>query len=105
MRAPENDHHPDSGPGARHRRRRRTRRAGSALALAVLLATAPAAGTATVAAPPPGVLVTAQVPPGLEEFYAQQLVWTACGVAAECAQVQVPLDHENPAAGQIQSSA
>ncbi|MEB2526579.1 alpha/beta hydrolase [Kocuria rosea] len=102
MRAPENDHRPASGPGPRDRRRRRTRRAGSALALAVLLATAPAAGTATVAAPPPGVLVTAQVPPGLEDFYAQQLVWTPCGAAAECALVQVPLDHENPAAGQIQ---
>ncbi|GAA1764672.1 alpha/beta hydrolase [Kocuria aegyptia] len=102
MRPPENDRGPDGIPGARDGRRRRTRRAGSALALAVLLAASPAAGAATVAAPPPGVVVTAQAPPGLEDFYAQQPVWTACGVAAECAQVQAPLDHENPAAGQVQ---
>ncbi|WP_298585676.1 alpha/beta hydrolase [uncultured Kocuria sp.] len=104
MRPPENTHGPDDSSGARGRRRRRTRRAGSALALAVLLAAAPAGGAAaaTVAAPQQGVVVTAQVPPGLEEFYAQQLVWTACGAAAECAQVRVPLDHENPAAGAIQ---
>lgn len=102
MRPPENGRGPDDIPGARGRRRRRTRRAGSALALAVLLATGPVAGAATVAAPPPGVVVTAQVPPGLEDLYAQQLVWSPCGVAAECAQVQVPLDHENPAAGRIQ---
>ncbi|MFF0990831.1 alpha/beta hydrolase [Kocuria nitroreducens] len=101
MRPPENDHGPDGIPGAHDRRPRRARRAGSALALAVLLAAGPAAGTATVAAPP-GVVVTAQVPPGLEDFYAQQLVWTACGVAAECAQVQVPLDYQNPSAGQIE---
>ncbi|MEX5237680.1 alpha/beta hydrolase [Kocuria arenosa] len=102
MRPPENDRGPDDIPGDCAGRRRRTRRAGSALALAVLLATGPAAGAATVAAPPSGVVVTAQVPPGLEDLYAQQLVWSACGVAAECARVQVPLDHENPAAGQVQ---
>lgn len=61
-----------SGPA--DRRRRRTRRAGSALALAVLLASGPAAGAATVAAPQGDVVVTAQVPPGLEDFYAQQPV-------------------------------
>ncbi|MFI7494867.1 alpha/beta hydrolase [Kocuria sp. M4R2S49] len=102
MRPPENTRSPDQLPGARDRRRRRTRRAGSALALAVLLASGPAAGAATVAAPQQGVVVTAQVPPGLEDFYAQQLVWTACGVAAECARVRAPLDHANPAAGEIE---
>ncbi|MFI7582117.1 alpha/beta fold hydrolase [Kocuria kalidii] len=102
MRPPENTRGPDQLSCARDRRRRRTRRAGSALALAVLLASGPAAGAATVAAPQTDVVVAAQVPPGLEDFYAQQPVWTACGVAAECARVRAPLDHENPAAGQIE---
>ncbi|WP_424346848.1 alpha/beta hydrolase [Kocuria sp. CH-021] len=105
MRPPENTRGPDDPSGSRGRRRGRTRRAGSVLALAVLLAAAPAggaAGAATVAAPQQGVVVTAQVPPGLEDFYAQQLVWTACGAAAECTRVRVPLDHDNPAAGQIE---
>lgn len=105
MRPPENTRGPDDPSGSRGRRRGRTRRTGSALALAVLLAAAPAggaAGAATVAALQQGVVVTAQVPPGLEDFYAQQLVWTACGAAAECTRVRVPLDHDNPAAGQIE---
>ncbi len=113
MRPPEHtagpDDHSGAGAGATTGagggRPRRLRRAGSALALAVLLAAAPAAGAAEAAravVPQQVAVLPAQVPPGLEDFYAQQLVWTACGAAAECARVRVPRDYENPAAGEIE---
>lgn len=85
--------------GSRHRR---ARRAGSGLALAVLLATAPAAGaTGAGAVPTTPPVVDDQASPGLERFYAQEPVWTPCGVAAECTRVRAPLDYGNLAAGEI----
>jgi pimeloyl-ACP methyl ester carboxylesterase len=83
-------------PRARGRRARPPARgAASALALTALLVAAPATGAG--AAP----VVAAQAPPGLERFYAQDIVWTPCGAAAECATVRAPLDHADPAAGEI----
>lgn len=69
------------------------------LSLTVLLAAAPVTGAGAV--PRTAPVVTAQAPPGLEPFYAQEIVWTPCGVAAECATVSAPLDHADPAAGVI----
>ncbi|MCJ8504561.1 alpha/beta hydrolase [Kocuria flava] len=86
-----------SSPTVPARACRGTRRAAAALAVAAMLAAGPA-----VAAPVPVVPAQEQVPPGLEPYYAQELAWTACGAAAECARLAVPLDHDLPAAGQIE---
>ncbi|GGL42354.1 alpha/beta fold hydrolase [Phycicoccus endophyticus] len=47
---------------------------------------------------------TPQTPPagttGLERFYAQQLSWSDCS-GAQCAQLTVPVDYEDPEAGTI----
>ncbi|GEO96246.1 alpha/beta hydrolase [Kocuria turfanensis] len=84
---------------ARRFRRARARGGAAALALTVLLVAAPA--TEAGAVPGTAPVVTAPAPPGLEQFYAQEIVWTPCGVAAECATVRAPLDHADPAAGEI----
>jgi pimeloyl-ACP methyl ester carboxylesterase len=36
------------------------------------------------------------VPDGLEEFYSQQLDWTSCDGANECATLTVPVDYQEP---------
>ena len=42
-----------------------------------------------------------EVSPELAEFYSQSLEWTECGESLQCADVRVPLDWEQPAAGEI----
>jgi pimeloyl-ACP methyl ester carboxylesterase len=44
---------------------------------------------------------TSDAPAGLADFYAQRLDWSACGEAAECARLDVPLDYDDPAAERI----
>jgi len=102
--SPENPDSPEApaatGAGRRHGRRR----AASALAVAVLLAGGPAGAVAApqTAVPQSDVVAVAQVPPGLESFYAQVLTWAPCGLGAECATLQVPMDYANPAGAQVQ---
>ncbi len=43
---------------------------------------------------------TGPVPPGLEVFYGQQLVWESCG-SNQCSVLEVPLDYANPSAETI----
>ena len=52
--------------------------------------TAPSASSPTTSAPPDG-----PVPPGLEDFYGQQLVWESCG-SNQCSDLEVPLDYADP---------
>lgn len=53
---------------------------------------------ATGALPPTGAQAapSVEVPPGLADFYGQQLSWTRCGDGLQCAWLQVPLDYANP---------
>lgn len=44
---------------------------------------------------------TAAVPPGLEQFYKQELAWEECG-NNECAQLEVPINYEEPDGETIQ---
>ncbi|WP_290057860.1 alpha/beta hydrolase [Amycolatopsis solani] len=62
-------------------------RAVGAVALAVLLAACTSA-PAPVPLPPP--------PPDLGKFTSQQLTWTPCGQALDCAHLTVPLDYAAP---------
>lgn len=39
--------------------------------------------------------------PERAEFYSQELVWTSCGGATQCAAVEVPLDHDDPGGDRI----
>ncbi|WP_276786985.1 alpha/beta hydrolase [Trueperella bernardiae] len=62
------------------------------------------AGPSTSPAPEPtnvagAVAIQAEMPAapaGLEEFYDQEVEWSACGSGFECAEATVPLDYDNP---------
>ncbi|WP_309080820.1 alpha/beta hydrolase [Zhihengliuella sp.] len=79
--------HPHHRPGAR-----RARWTGAlAAAAAVVLAAAGCTPQPDDAGPEP-----AEVPAGLERFYAQNAAWESCQGNFECARVEVPLDYAEP---------
>lgn len=62
-----------------------------------------AAVLATPATTPTGALAAprSDVPPGLAEFYGQDLSWSGCGDGLQCAWLRVPLDYDDPSGDTI----
>ena len=55
------------------------------------------AGAPAPAAPDPVRAPSAELAP----YYSQRPAWTPCGEAAECADVEVPLDHDDPSGERV----
>lgn len=45
--------------------------------------------------------VIGEIPKDLRRFYEQEVEWTPCGEAYECARVEVPMDHSDPTGATI----
>jgi pimeloyl-ACP methyl ester carboxylesterase len=57
----------------------------------------PSTATSSTGTPTPGAM-----DPALRTFYAQKLVWTACGGSFQCGRLTVPLDYSRPGGDTIQ---
>lgn len=53
-------------------------------------------GPAPMLQPPAGGAADGGVPAGLEEFYSQEVAWESCGGNYECADIEVPVDYDDP---------
>ncbi|WP_371744648.1 alpha/beta hydrolase [Georgenia sp. TF02-10] len=63
--------------------------------------TAPPETPTASASPSAPASPPADLPAGLDRFYTQDVAWEECGQDAECADVTVPLDYDDPDAGEI----